>query len=128
MVEERAAGHTVYNQPAGHLEPGESLTAAARRETLEETGWEVRIDAFLGLYHFISAADQISYVRSCFTATALQQLPERKLDADIIRTHWMTANEIRMSKDRLRSPVVLKVLEDYLAGISWPVSVVTTLQ
>jgi 8-oxo-dGTP pyrophosphatase MutT (NUDIX family) len=127
MVEENADGEVVFNQPAGHLEAGESLIEAARRETLEETGWEVVVEKFLGLYHYTSPANQICYVRSCFIARPLQQDESRQLDAEILQTHWLTIDEIRRLGHRLRSPVVLRVLDDYLQGIAYPLSLVNTL-
>ncbi|MBT8145990.1 MAG: NUDIX hydrolase [Gammaproteobacteria bacterium] len=127
MVEERAQGKVVFNQPAGHLEAGESLMEAAQRETLEETGWEVQLVNFLGLYHYTSAANQTCYIRSCFIASAVEQQAERELDSDIVRAHWMTAEEIRQLGDRLRSPVVAQVIDDYLKGIAYPLSLITTL-
>ncbi|MEZ5491958.1 MAG: NUDIX hydrolase [Gammaproteobacteria bacterium] len=127
MVEEHADGEVVFNQPAGHLEPGETLLEAARRETLEETGWEVELRHFLGLYHYVSSANETSYIRSCFIASPVRLIEERQLDTDIIRAHWLTIEEIRRMEDRLRSPVVLRVLEDYLEGIAYPLSVITSL-
>jgi len=127
MVEERADGEVVFNQPAGHLEPGETLLQAARRETLEETGWEVELTHFLGLYQYVSPANEVSYIRSCFIATPVRVVPGCTLDQDIIRTHWLTIDEIRQLGTRLRSPVVLRVLDDYLRGITYPLSAITTL-
>ena len=127
MVEERADGEIVFNQPAGHLEAGETLPQAACRETLEETGWEVKPVNFLGLYQYTSPANHTCYIRSCFIATPLQQQAGRELDSDIIQVHWMTLNEIRRLGDRLRSPVVLRVVEDYQRGIAYPLSLVTLL-
>ena len=127
MVEERADGKVVFNQPAGHLEPGETLLDAARRETLEETGWEVELRHFLGLYHYVSSANEISYIRSCFIARPVRLIEERQLDTDIVRAPWLTIEELRRMEDRLRSPVVLRVLEDYLEGITYPLSVITSL-
>jgi 8-oxo-dGTP pyrophosphatase MutT (NUDIX family) len=127
MVEERADGSVVFNQPAGHLEADETLLEAARRETLEETGWEVEPVKFLGLYHYTSAANQTCYIRSCFIATPVQHHGELELDREIIRAHWMTFEEIRELGNQLRSPIVLRVLEDYRRGISYPLSLITSL-
>jgi 8-oxo-dGTP pyrophosphatase MutT (NUDIX family) len=127
MVEEYADGAIVFNQPAGHLEDGESLIAAAERETLEETGWEVKVVSFLGLYHYTSSANRICYIRSCFIATPVQQHQARQLDAEIVQTHWLTLEEIRHLGSRLRSPIVLQVLDDYRQGIAYPLSLITTL-
>ena len=127
MVEEQAEGNVVFNQPAGHLEAGESLLEAARRETLEETGWEVEPVSFLGLYQHTSVANQVCYIRSCFIANPVKHQAERKLDSEIVCAHWLTPDEIRALGARLRSPVVLRVLDDYLRGIAYPLSLVTTL-
>jgi len=126
MVEEQADGSVVFNQPAGHLEAGESLSQAAYRETLEETGWEVELTGFLGLYHYTSAANQTCYIRSCFIATPVRHHAERELDREVIQAHWMTLDEIRQLGERLRSPVVLRVLDDYQQGIAYPLSLITT--
>lgn len=125
MVEERADGLVVFNQPAGHLEPGESLLDAARRETLEETGWHVTLENFLGLYHYQSGNN--CYIRSCFIASAVEQDEAGELDQDIIAVHWLTLDEIRKRQEQLRSPVVLRVLEDYLAGTRFPLQLITTI-
>jgi 8-oxo-dGTP pyrophosphatase MutT (NUDIX family) len=126
MVEEQTDGQVVFNQPAGHLEPDESLIEAAIRETLEETRWAVSIQRFLGLYHHYSKANSISYIRSCFIGKAIEENPTLSLDQDIIAVHWLTIDEIKALGSRLRSPIVLKVLEDYLAGTSYPLSLLTT--
>ena len=127
MVEERVDGATVFNQPAGHLEPGESLIDAAVRETMEETAWQVNIESFLGLYQYTSAANGICYIRSCFIAAPVQELTDKELDPDIIQTHWLSIDEIQNLKNQLRSPVVLQVLEDYLKGTSYPLSLINKI-
>ena len=126
MVQERSDGEVVFNQPAGHLEPGESLIDAAIRETREETRWSVTIDSFLGLYHYNSSSNNICYIRSCFVASALAENTDLPLDKDIIAAHWLTYEEIKSLQPQLRSPVVLKVVEDYLAGQTFPLSLLTT--
>lgn len=127
MVEERIHGQQVFNQPAGHLDPGETLLHAAVREAMEETAWQVELTGYLGLYQYISPENNECYIRSCFTAKALLHHPERALDTDITAAHWMTLDEIRAKNSRLRSPVVLKVLEDYCAGQFYPLSVIKVL-
>ena len=127
MVEEQADDGVVFNQPAGHLEAGESLIEAAERETLEETGWEVRVVDFLGLYHYTSPANQVCYIRSCFIAAAVRRHESWQLDAEIVQAHWLTFEEIRRLGVRLRSPVVLQVVKDYLKGTTYPISLITTI-
>lgn len=127
MVEERSDAKIVFNQPAGHLDPAESLSTAAVREALEETGWDVELTAFLGLYHFVAPEGQDSYIRSCFIARAIRQRPEHILDPEIIATHWLTLDELQQRQSQIRSPLVLPVIEDYLAGHSYPLELVRTL-
>lgn len=123
MVEERSRGRIVFNQPAGHVEEHEGILDAARREALEETGWEVEPRHFLGLYTYVAPANDATYYRFCFVADALKQASE-ELDDDIIATHWLTYDELRECQEKLRSPLVLKCIEDYLAGRRFPLSVI----
>lgn len=127
MVEEHSDGRIVFNQPAGHLEPGETLADAAVRETLEETAWHVKLTGFVGLYQYTSPDTGECYIRTCFSGKAQTHDSHRTLDADIIRTHWFTLDELRQRKAQLRSPAVLRVLEDYLAGQCLPLTAVIDL-
>lgn len=127
MVEELIEGHLVLNQPAGHLEANESLKAAAIRETLEETAWEVELTGFLGLYQQCTNVDNTSYIRSCFIAKALREVPGRKLDTEIVRALWLSRVELEGRKTQMRSPMVLRVIDDYLQGKVYPLDVVQTL-
>jgi len=127
MVEEIVNGQHVFNQPAGHLEPGETLAQGAVREALEETAWHVEPIAFLGLYQYISPENNESYIRSCFVAKALHFDAQRTLDKDIVATHWMTLSEVSALSAQLRSPVVLQVLHDFCNGQQFPLSVIKTL-
>jgi ADP-ribose pyrophosphatase YjhB (NUDIX family) len=120
MVEEIINGRLVYNQPAGHLEEGETLEQAALRETLEETAWQVELIALLGIYQSTSAETGICYIRTCYIAKALQHFADRPLDTGIVRALWMSKAEIEVRYDQLRSPVVLTVINDYLAGQHFP--------
>lgn len=127
MVEELSDGRVVFNQPAGHLEPGETLAAAAIRETLEETAWHVELTGFVGLYQHTSPDNGECYIRSCFSAKTLGHDSRRTLDKDIIKAHWLTLDEIQQRHAQLRSPAVLRVIEDYLGGQCLPLTTVVDL-
>lgn len=124
LVEEDVRGERVLNQPAGHLEPNESLPTAALRETREETGWDVRLTALVGIYQWANADG--AFLRFTFAAQPLRHDPARTLDAGIIRTLWMTRTEIAASQ-RLRSPMVLRGVEDFLAGQHVPLDTLACL-
>lgn len=127
LVEERVAGELVLNQPAGHLEPGESLPDAARRETLEETGWEVAPTAFLGSYLWRSPRDGRSFLRFAFVAEAIRHHADRRLDAGIERIAWLSPAALAAEVARHRSPLVWRVAEDFLGGRRLPLSAVDHL-
>ncbi|GHH46474.1 MULTISPECIES: NUDIX hydrolase [Gammaproteobacteria] len=123
LVEESIGGRLVINQPAGHLEPGESLEQAAVRETLEETGWTVRCTHFVGSYLWTAASGQ-TFLRFAYAAEPLSHAPERELDAGIVRALWMTPAELEAAGPRLRSPLVRQVVRDWLSGQRHPLSAV----
>lgn len=123
MVEEHDGERVVFNQPAGHLDEGETLFAAAVRETLEETGWEVDLTALLGLYHY-PAPNGVTYIRHCFIATPRMHHPLQALDTPIIAAHWLTADEILAPGFAARSPIVVRCLQDYLAGVHYPLQLI----
>lgn len=116
LVEERSKStqQIVFNQPAGHLEDGESLVAAVIRETLEETCCHFEPQALLGLYRY-RAPNGKTYIRYCFTGEISDVDSSYSLDPDIIRTHWLSLDTIRASTS-MRSPMVLQCINDYLAG------------
>lgn len=120
LVEENVRGERVLNQPAGHLEPDETLFEAARRETLEETGWEVELTAFVGAYQWTSPADGRHFLRMAFAATPLRHHADRPLDEGIVRALWLTPGELLASSARHRSPLVWRVAEDFLGGRRFP--------
>ena len=124
LVEEHQNGQLVLNQPAGHLEPNESLIEAAYRETLEETGWTVDIQGVVGIGLYTSPRNGITYCRTAFHGKPLQHDPKRPLDTGIVRAVWMTLEELRAAQNRLRSPMVLSVVEQYVAGHRFPLSVI----
>lgn len=123
LVEERIGGQLVLNQPAGHLEPQESLADAAVRETLEETGWDVELTAFVGCYQW-QAADGTSFLRFCYAARPLRHHPQRALDTGIVRAVWLAPDQLRAEQARLRSPLVWQVVADHLGGQRHPLSAV----
>ena len=126
-VEERVNGDIVINQPAGHLEPDESLADAALRETREETGWDVALTAFVGAYQWKAPMQPDGsggrhYLRFAFAADPVRLDPERKLDEGIVRATWMTPAELSAARDRHRSPLVWQAVADYLGGRRHPLS------
>jgi len=126
IVEELIEGRILYNQPAGHLEADETLQEGALRETLEETAWDVQLTGVLGLYHYTSD-DGTCYIRTCFIARPLQQHSGHALDTGVLRALWMSRAELELRKDQLRSQIVLRVIDDYLAGKHYPLSLITSL-
>ncbi len=120
LVEEKADGVLVLNQPAGHLDEGESLIAACMRETLEETAWHIEPTALLGVYRWPHPKKNITYLRFAFIAEAAREEPGRALDDGIVRALWLTPDEIRAERARHRSPQVERCLNDYLAGRRHP--------
>lgn len=123
IVEERAksSGEVVLNQPAGHLEPGESLVEAVIRETEEETCRRFSPTAMVGLYRLpINQAK--TYIRYAFCGQVSEIDSQLQLDPDILTTHWLSLEQLR-ERPNLRSPLVLACIDDYLSGISYPLSV-----
>ena len=131
VVEEEVEGRRVLNQPAGHLEPDESLVEAALRETREETGWDVRLTAFVGAYQWKSPAGRHAgrhYLRFAFAAEPVTHDPARPLDAGIVQTLWMTPAELQAAQARHRSPLVWQAVADHLAGRRHPLSLLQQLE
>jgi 8-oxo-dGTP pyrophosphatase MutT (NUDIX family) len=125
MVEEQRGGpHSVFNQPAGHIEPGEGPMTAVLREVLEETAWRVSLTCYLGLYVFHTDDGQ-TFHSHAFIAEPLHPL-DLALDPDIVATHWLTLEQLREldHQSRLRSPLVLKRIEDALSGPYYPLAVI----
>lgn len=126
LVEESVGGQLVLNQPAGHLEPDESLVEAALRETLEETGWSVRLTGFVGAYQW-KAPTARHYLRFAFAAEPLSHDPSRVLDEGITRALWLTPAELQAESVRHRSPLVWRAVADFLAGRRQPLDLVQQL-
>jgi len=127
FVEERASGRIVVNQPAGHLESGESFFEAVIRETLEETAWQFEPEAVLGVYVWRPAHLQRTYLRVAFAGALRDHDPGRPLDRGILRTRWLAPDELRSPRVRLRSPLVTQCVDDYLAGIRYPLGMLRHL-
>jgi len=120
LVEEWADGDLVFNQPAGHLDPNESLISAAVRETREETGWQIEVKSVVGIYLY-KAPNGVTYHRTCFLADPISQLTD-DLDHDIERCVWMTREDVVSNNDRMRSPLVLQCIDDYMNGPHYPLA------
>ena len=116
LVEERIDERLVLNQPAGHLDPGESLVAACRREVLEETAHRFEPTALVGIYRWHYAARDVTFLRFCFRGEVLSADPSLKLDKEIVRLHWLSADELRARQAEHRSPLVQACVDDFLAG------------
>jgi len=127
MVEEEVDGRLVYNQPAGHLDDRETLLQAAVRETLEETGWTIEVEHFLGVHQWRSTEHGEGVVRFSFAARPLVHDPHRTLDEGIRRAVWLTRAEIAALGERLRSPMVLLSIDAWLAGRRLPLDVLSSL-
>jgi ADP-ribose pyrophosphatase YjhB (NUDIX family) len=129
VIEEKTSEGLRINQPAGHLEAGETLIDAVKRETLEETAHEFQPEALVGTYltHFERPDKSVTYLRFTFCGKALRAIPDMPLDDGIVRTLWLTAEEIRACAHRHRTPAVLECLEDYLAGHRVPLDFIHTL-
>lgn len=117
MVEEHAHGEIVFNQPSGHLEHGESAEQAVVREMLEETARGFIPCELVGMYQWRHPDSGRHYLRIAFAGACTARDPGRSLDEVIIRTHWMSRDEIAARADCLRSPMVLRCIDDYLDGI-----------
>ena len=123
LVEEHTDRGPLFNQPAGHLDPGESLIRAVARETLEETACNFEPTGLLGVYQYHSGADDVTYIRFAFTGKITGPEAGRPLDTGIIRAVWLTPQEIRRDAARHRSPLVMRCIDDYLAGQRFPLDV-----
>lgn len=127
LVEENADGGLVLNQPAGHLDEGESLIDAVVRETLEETAWHFQPDALVGVYRWPHPTKNVTYLRFAFTGRALRQEPNVKLDDGIVQALWLTPDAIRSERQRHRSPQVQRCIDDYLAGQRYSLDLIKDL-
>jgi 8-oxo-dGTP pyrophosphatase MutT (NUDIX family) len=120
VVEEVYDGRRVINQPAGHLDPGESLIGACAREVMEETAHHFEPTALVGIYRWYYAPRDITFLRFAFTGELHGVEAGRALDKEIIAAHWMSRDELVARSAELRTPLVLQCLDDYLAGRRYP--------
>ena len=127
VVEEETRFGLRLNQPAGHLESGESILAGAIRETLEETGWRVRPTELVGIYTWSAQANGATFVRFTFAAAAEEHEASRPLDNGIVRALWLSYDELAARRADHRSPLVLRCVDDYRAGHRWPPAMITDI-
>ncbi|HSA90772.1 MAG TPA: NUDIX hydrolase [Burkholderiales bacterium] len=124
LVQERVDGRLVLNQPAGHLDPGESLVQACRREVLEETAHRFEPSGLVGIYRWHYAPKDVTFVRFCFRGQ-LKGSEARSLDREIVRVEWLTPEELADRKPEHRSPLVQKCVADFLAGRNFPLELLS---
>ncbi|HMJ49206.1 MAG TPA: NUDIX hydrolase [Burkholderiales bacterium] len=128
LVEEQTDEGMVLNQPAGHLEADETLLEGVMRETLEETAYRFQPRFLLGVYRWQRPGSDVTYLRFAFSGHTAGFDVQRKLDHGIIRAAWMTEAEIREQAHRHRSPLVLRCVQDYLAGKRYPLEILIHFQ
>jgi 8-oxo-dGTP pyrophosphatase MutT (NUDIX family) len=124
LVQEQVEGRLVLNQPAGHLDPGESLIAACRREVLEETAHRFAPTGLVGIYRWHYDAKDVTFLRFCFKGT-IEGTEARPLDKEIVRLEWLSPVELKRRRAEHRSPLVQKCVDDYLAGRDFPLDVLS---
>lgn len=127
VVEEFADGERVFNQPAGHLEPGEPLLDAVVREVREETGTRFIPEAVVGVYRWVNPANRETHVRIAFNGHVEEDEDAPELDEPIIARHWLSYEELRANRERLRSPLVLGCIDDYRTGARYPLELLREL-
>lgn len=125
LVEEETDEGPMFNQPAGHWEPGETLAAGVIREAREETAYTFTPAWLLGIYSWHHPRKDITYLRFAFTGTVGAHDPLQALDTGIIRAVWLSPDEMRASRARHRSPLVLQCVEDHLAGRQFPLDLIS---
>ncbi|MDB3856474.1 NUDIX hydrolase [Halieaceae bacterium] len=124
LVEERSSGRLVYNQPAGHVEQGETLFEAALRETLEESRWQVELKGVIGITLYTTTTSGTTYNRTAFYADPITECLDRAYDKGIERAVWMSYDEIIAAKDKMRSDRVIKTIDQYLSGHRYPLELI----
>lgn len=127
MVEELVHGERVFNQPAGHLDPDESLIEATIRETREESAWKFIPEAVTGIYLWKHPENAETFLRVAICGSCEDHDPIQQLDKGIIRAVWKSREELAAEKIKLRSPMVLNCIDDYLAGKRYPLEMLITV-
>lgn len=127
VEEEQGLSKTVFNQPAGHLDEGESIITATIRETLEETAYHFTPSAIVGIYRWIEPTSATTFLRVCFTGDVIDHDPTLELDDGIIAAHWLSLSKINQLTPRLRSPLVRRCIDDYLAGRRYPLELLADI-
>jgi len=127
IVEELIKGKLVYNQPAGHLDPNESIVDAAIRETKEETAWDFKPEYISGIYRWDQTETGRCFLRFSFVGKCNNHNAEQDLDDGIVRAIWLSREELATVPEKLRSPMVLTCIDDYLAGKKYPLELLTDI-
>ena len=120
LVEEETESGLAFNQPAGHLEQGEALVDAVVREALEETAYHFKPTHLVGIYNWQHPTKDVTYLRFAFAGELRGWEAERKLDEGIVAARWLTLGEVKATQARHRSPLILRCIEDLLAGKCYP--------
>lgn len=124
FVEELQDGRRVLNQPAGHLDPGETLVAACAREVMEETAHRFEPTALVGIYRWYYKPADVTFLRFCFSGKILG-VENSPLDKEILGLHWLSVPEVKSRAQQHRSPLVQQCLDDHLAGKNFPLDVLS---
>jgi len=127
MVEEMVGNSQVINQPAGHVEPGESPYDAVIRETLEESAWRFVPEAITGIYLWHHPSNGKSFLRVAFCGRCTDHQPERSLDDGILRTLWLSRESLIEKGGQLRTPMVIRSIDDYLNGVRLPCDTIQSM-
>jgi 8-oxo-dGTP pyrophosphatase MutT (NUDIX family) len=128
LIEEQTSAGVRLNQPAGHIEAGETLVAAAVRETLEETGYRIVPTALVGIYRWQSTTGKgATFIRFAFAADLVAHEPGRALDQGIMRALWLSYDDLAGRRDMHRSPLVMRCVDDYRAGLRLPLDLITEM-
>jgi ADP-ribose pyrophosphatase YjhB (NUDIX family) len=126
FVEEHTPSGLQFNQPAGHLEPDEDFITAIKREVQEETAWQFEPEQLIAVQLWRKNPDSSTFLRLCFSGQCHSHDANQTLDKGIVATHWLTRDEIAAQSHRLRSPLVLMSIDNYLSGQHYPLSLLKT--